>query len=254
MSNSDSDNSGVWWIAIISVIMGIIFFFDKSFWPGLESPVLRCLLAPIAGVVLMFFYSGVWVSWLLQIIWNFIRWLTSPAVVLLMCILLLASGGLALVFRWASPPLMPFWAISGGAAAGTLGGFIMLHVASVVPHNPWHVKATMAFPVAAGLSYWATNKLLAAVEPALYWIAIVLAAILLGRILWVKESIESQTHATHVKQSSSLRAADLPNNVREQLLEKIRDQLGTAQFNQLIKAMGEDGVIDLVVKQMSNNK
>ena len=252
MSDNDS-NSGValWVILLMTIGLGLVFYFDHSMWPTLESPVLRCLIAPIVGALLMSFYSGLWVDWFATPVMKFIHALTTPGIILPVAALLLAGGGLALLAGWAPRPWSSGWAVTGGVTVGTLGGFIILLLASAVPHNPWHVRAVISLPVAGGLAYWMTNSLMQATE---FWPdfwSIVFAVSLLARMIWQQEQVPpSRIEPVHVQPSYPLRAAGLPENVRKQLLQQIREQIGASQYNSLVAKLGEDGMIDMVLAQM----
>lgn len=252
MSDNDSNNGiAAWVILLMTIGLGLLFYFDHSMWPELESPVLRCLVAPIAGLFLLIFSSGVWVEWFVTPVLKFIHSITAPGIILPVATLLLAGGGLALLLGWAPRPWLPGWAITGGVVVGTLGGFIILLVASTVPHNPWHVRAAISLPVTGGLAYWTTNSLMQAAEFWRYIWAIIFSVALLARMIWQQEQAPpGRTEPARIQPSNSLRATDLPENVREQLLQQIRDQIGVSQYNNLVANMGEDGMIDMVLTQM----
>jgi len=44
-----------------------------------------------------------------------------------------------------------------------------------------------------------------------------------------------------------VKAADLPDDVKQKLLEQIEQQVGWAQYRKMVEAVGEDGLIDLAL-------
>jgi hypothetical protein len=45
-------------------------------------------------------------------------------------------------------------------------------------------------------------------------------------------------------------ARDLPPDVRAHILSRVREQVGEAEYKQLISQVGEDGLLDLVLSQL----
>jgi hypothetical protein len=46
---------------------------------------------------------------------------------------------------------------------------------------------------------------------------------------------------------AELKASDLPSELRKVLLEQARDQIGDAEFQQLVGSVGEDGIIEALL-------
>src|SRR2546423_480552 len=46
-----------------------------------------------------------------------------------------------------------------------------------------------------------------------------------------------------------MRATDLPYDVRRQLLVQIREQVGQTNYDKMINAVGEDGLLDLAIEK-----
>jgi hypothetical protein len=263
MGNSDSDDNVVWWVLLIVGVVGgaIWFYFNKSFWPTLVSPVLRCIIAPFVGVALAviavvayFGYQLIYVvlpTIALQIIWKFLVWLTSPRLMISILLIFLLGGASALLFKWILLPLNPLWSTTSGIAAGVVGGFVMMRLTRIASCTSWIVKAIITFPVAALLSYWITLKLMASIEIGWIGLGSIVLLILLGRILWEEDKVEKVVRDGRARETHGLKASELSENMREQVLVSVREQLGDAQYNRLIDSIGRDGVIDLVLKQMS---
>jgi len=48
-----------------------------------------------------------------------------------------------------------------------------------------------------------------------------------------------------------LKASDLPYSTKQEMLSQIRAYVGSDQYDQMVDAIGEDGVIDLILPQAS---
>jgi hypothetical protein len=48
-------------------------------------------------------------------------------------------------------------------------------------------------------------------------------------------------------------ASDLPNDVRQNLVDQIRNQVGDSEYDRLVDQMGENQLIDYVLQKMDTN-
>jgi hypothetical protein len=51
----------------------------------------------------------------------------------------------------------------------------------------------------------------------------------------------------------ALDASDLPYSVKQQLLSQIRDQMGATEYDRLVSSIGEDEVINLLLRMLSDS-
>ena len=47
-----------------------------------------------------------------------------------------------------------------------------------------------------------------------------------------------------------MKASELPADIKREMLERIRDQLGSDEYDKLVKQVGKDGLIDLALQGM----
>jgi hypothetical protein len=52
----------------------------------------------------------------------------------------------------------------------------------------------------------------------------------------------------------ALQSSDLPEPVKRELLNQIRDQVGYSNYDRAVSAIGEDGVVDAVLSQVSSSR
>jgi uncharacterized ion transporter superfamily protein YfcC len=50
----------------------------------------------------------------------------------------------------------------------------------------------------------------------------------------------------------SLEARNLPDGVKKQILSQIREQIGWSEYDKLVSALGEDGLIEMALRQLDN--
>lgn len=48
----------------------------------------------------------------------------------------------------------------------------------------------------------------------------------------------------------AITAAALPENLKQDLLRQLEEQIGWSKYNELVNALGEDGLIDLILQKM----
>lgn len=48
-----------------------------------------------------------------------------------------------------------------------------------------------------------------------------------------------------------MKASELPDDFKKEMLGRIRGQVGSARYDEMVKAVGKDGLMDLVMESMS---
>jgi hypothetical protein len=252
MSEDRSDGSGIWGIIIISIIGGIVFFFNKSWWPELH-PILRCLIAPVAGVVIIIGYYLLFVvlpNASLVILWEIIRWFTKPSTVVGFSFLGLSAIGVSLLFKWISIPIDPYWASLAGIAIGSICGFIIVQIIKSFQSDSWLLQSAIGIPISSGLAYWFASTLTKNLEPIWIIVTIILVVILMIRFVYEGQNSheDAASHTAHYDSS------DLPQDVKQQILANIREQIGDDQYERLVSSIGEDGIINLMLENAKKRK
>ena len=257
MSDDKSNNDSVWWIIILSVIGGIGFVFDKTILSGLQSPFLRCLVAPIAGVVIgigLYLYVFVLaliqavIPGLLEMVLATIRWFTRPSTVTLLGIIGLSGIGVSLLFKWISIPIAPYWASLAGIAAGSICGFILTRPIKAFQPDSFILQSMGGIPVSGGLAYWVANTLRVNLET--LWIAITIISVVILVIRFIYEGQNNQGEI--VSRTTHNQTSNLPPNLKQQFLTQVRDQIGADQYERLVKNIGEDGIINFMLENAKN--
>jgi hypothetical protein len=254
MSDKDSDNSYIWWIVGLSLLLGVIFYFSKdSIWPQLHQPVLRCLVAPAAGVVLLMGYFLLYIvlpNAAAGIIGKLFLWLTTPRFVFPISLLIALGTAICLVFGWIDVPVASYWAMITAIATGTVIGFIVVRLVRIFKSDSWILETAISLPVSIGLTYWIVITL----QPKLniWWIitAILIMLAFLIRYLYDLHQEKNEVVSNFQKPNAS----NLPQDVKDQILRQVRDQVGATQYNQLISSIGEDEILSQVLANMRKNK
>lgn len=50
----------------------------------------------------------------------------------------------------------------------------------------------------------------------------------------------------------ALKASDMPHEVKRRMLERLESQLGSTEYDKLVNTLGEDGLIDLALKELNS--
>jgi hypothetical protein len=251
MSDDDSDNRiiAIVVIVVLDIIAGIVFLANKTLWPELQNPALRCLVAPVIGIAAFAFYYLVYVGLpqaALMILWKVFLWLTTPRFVLAICGLIVIGTGVALLFKWIAAPVALYWTIIAGAAVGTAGGFIAARLSRLLKSDSWIVQTVIALPVAIGLTYLAFNLLYPGFELALMILPIPILLVFLIRFL----VDEHQNRKKAAEKYEPINPSSLSRELKDLVLKQVKDQLGSTKYNQLVSAVGEDALITQVLANM----
>lgn len=256
MSGDDADSTVLWVAAAIGLGVGIVFFFSKSVWPELDQPVLRCLVAPFAGIAFLIaaylysvFYS-VASEIVTLILSKLFLLLTAPALVFVTSLVISLGIALFLSLGWIVPPVMSWWASINAVALGTVGGFMTVGLVRVFRSGSQGLQIAISSLVAIGLTYWMITKL----QPglAMSWIitTIVIVIIFLGRLWYdMNQRAEEVANTTSPRKDTSY----APEEIRGRLLMQIRDQIGVDQYDRWVSTIGEDEIINRVLASMQKS-
>ena len=248
MSDKDSGNSGSLWDVFVAWLWcsGLASSIIQSIWPKMDT-VLLCILAPIGGLILGLLWVWLW-SVGETVIKRVYLLVTAPPLAFLGALLISIGTGAFLLFGWADVPVAPGWTMIDAAAIGILSGFIVMGLVRTFKSDSWILQAAIAGPVAIGLAYLVAISLHPGLGISwLIWTLLIMLPFLFRLVYEQREISKREAYKATYQWYPPIGGSYLPQSAKQRLLQQIRDQIGAAQYDQLVNVIGEDEILRQVL-------